>query len=91
MSATRPLTLGLRVSERVLAVSTAVQTLSTRVDAQQLMAQASFSSLGAAVVAVVLVANVAYTQLSIKDIFAIALPSYGPALNSEALNTNTLG
>ena len=91
MTDRRPISLGLRVSERLASVTATVQQLSTRIDAQQLAAQASFSTLGMAAAAVVLVANVAYTQLSIKDIFAIALPNYGAALNTEALNTSALG
>lgn len=89
--ATRPVRIGARITERVVSATTALQNVSIRTEVQQLAAQLSFSVLGAAIAVITLTANVAYTRLGIRDIFAIVLPNYGAALNSEALNESTLG
>ena len=89
--ATRPLRIGARISQQVVEATTAIQNISVRADVQQLAAQAAFSVIGVTMAAVVLTANISYTRIGLRELFALVLPNYGAALNSEALNESVLG
>jgi hypothetical protein len=87
----KPLRIGITSSRPDISVEVDASPITVRADFQHLTSQLAFTELGVIVAALVMAVNINYTRLGVRDLFAITLPYYGPPLNSQALNTHTLG